>query len=541
MDVDILRLLPASPQCSIIKYYLAVCLRAFAYDETTGVILMHLHPKQTINALPAARLSQMDSPPSSAPADRVSRFKVGTTACVRCRQKKKRCDRKLPRCRPCESAGVECYGFEPAANRQVPRGYVQSLEERVAFLESKLRDDGAPEEDLLDQQPSTATRAPGRASESGPFAYLLEAVAGTSPETASSHSHAVLSDITTRPLEAIRILEQSGVAKPEAEFSKLLLRGLLLARPSHCRGQQEQLQQPTTDFVDNLNTGPSTLPAKEVAENLTREFFLSANLGMPLLHEPTFTKKLALVYEMPHVIDLTQTHTTSISRIAVFFVLEVFAIALLTMQKQDPARIPTSVADRYHQAALSALMEAGLPEGVEGVQALLLIGQYFYFHPTLWTVWNTVGAAFRLAVELGLHLDPTPADSPDALTLDIRRRTFWVAYSMDRNISISQGLPSCLSDGAIDVKFPTGVDDHLIKPEGIETSDEKLSGSKLVSIHLFRYRQIQSEMRMVLNEKPPPPYGPVNMEQWQQRMRDRINRWFETTPAETCSTPAMKR
>ncbi|VUC21236.1 unnamed protein product [Clonostachys rosea] len=404
--------------------------------------------------------------------------------------------------------------------------YVQSLEERVALLESKLRDAGATAEDTLDQRPSTTAQAPSRTS---------EAAAGTSPETASSYSYSYNAPnvIATGPLEAIRALEQRGTTRPEVELSKLLLRDLLLSRHSHhrpSRDQQEQPHKPATDLVDNLNTGPVTLPAQEVAGNLTKEFFLCANLGMPLLHEPTFMRKLALVYEMPHRIDLAETHTTSKSRFAVFFVLEVFAVALLTMQKQDPARIPTSVADRYHQGALSALMEAGLPEDVEGVQALLLIGQFYYFHPTLWTVWNTVGAAFRLAVELGLHLDPATPDSPDPLTLDTRRRTFWVAYSMDRNISISQGLPTCLSDGAIDVKFPSEVDDHLITTEGIETTDEKLSGSKLVSIHLFKYRRIQSEMREVLNEKPPPPYRPVNVGEWQQRMRDRINMWLETTP-----------
>lgn len=139
------------------------------------------------------------------------------------------------------------------------------------------------------------------------------------------------------------------------------------------------------------------------------------------------------------------------ARIAVFFVFEVFAVALLTIQKQDPSRIPASLADRYHKTAVRALNEAGLPNDVEGVQALLLVGQYCYHHPTIWAVWKTVGAALRLAVELELHKDP-PSNGFDLLTLDTRRRTFWVAYAMDRNISIALSMPSCLSDGAITAK-----------------------------------------------------------------------------------------
>jgi hypothetical protein len=121
------------------------------------------------------------------------------------------------------------------------------------------------------------------------------------------------------------------------------------------------------------------------------------------------------------------------------------------MQKKDPSRIPIWLADRYHNTATKALSKAGLPNEVEGVQALLLIGQYSYQHPTLWAVWKTSGAALRLAVELGLHEDRS-SDTLDLLTLDTMRRTFWVAYAMDRNIAMNLGMPSCLSDGAITAK-----------------------------------------------------------------------------------------
>ncbi|KEF57359.1 uncharacterized protein A1O9_05276, partial [Exophiala aquamarina CBS 119918] len=64
------------------------------------------------------------------------------TACIRCRRKKKRCDQKLPRCSLCETAGAECVGYDAVAKRHVPRSYVHSLEERVAYLELKLQQHG---------------------------------------------------------------------------------------------------------------------------------------------------------------------------------------------------------------------------------------------------------------------------------------------------------------------------------------------------------------------------------------------------------------
>lgn len=239
--------------------------------------------------------------------------------------------------------------------------------------------------------------------------------------------------------------------KDEPTFSRILLTELMSLKQNPRIGVDDHssaTKHLPPDMISGLDTSPVSLPTKEAAQNLVRAYFQFANLSLPLLHEPTFVQKLDLLYSMSSVVDLNHTHTSTEVRIAVFFVFEVFAVALLTIQKQDPSRIPASLADRYHRAAIKALNEVGLPSDVEGVQALLLVGQYCYHHPTIWAVWKTVGAALRLAVELDLHKDP-PLNELDPLTLDTMRRTFWVAYAMDRNISIALSMPSCLSDGAI--------------------------------------------------------------------------------------------
>lgn len=51
-----------------------------------------------------------------------------------------------------------------------------------------------------------------------------------------------------------------------------------------------------------------------------------------------------------------------------------------------------------------------------------------------------------------------------------------------------------------------------------------------MSLHLFRYRQIQSEMQRVLHEKPPPPYTPINLEAWQRGTEERIHLWYRNKP-----------
>lgn len=245
----------------------------------------------------------------------------------------------------------------------------------------------------------------------------------------------------------------------EPTFSSILLTELMSLKQNPRIGvgdSSSTAKQLPSEMISGLDTSPVSLPTKEAAQNLVKAYFQFANLSLPLLHEPTLLQKLELLYSMSNVVDLNHVHTSVEARIAIFFVFEVFAVALLTIQKQDPSRIPASLADRYHRTAVRALNEAGLPNDVEGVQALLLVGQYCYHHPTIWAVWKTVGAALRLAVELELHKDP-PSNDFDPLALDTRRRTFWVAYAMDRNISIALSMPSCLSDGAITAQVCTGL------------------------------------------------------------------------------------
>ncbi len=74
-------------------------------------------------------------------------IKVGSTcqsriaqACDRCRSKKIRCDGIRPSCTQCTNVGFECKTSDKLSRRAFPRGYTESLEERVRVLEAEVRD-----------------------------------------------------------------------------------------------------------------------------------------------------------------------------------------------------------------------------------------------------------------------------------------------------------------------------------------------------------------------------------------------------------------
>lgn len=61
-------------------------------------------------------------------------------ACDRCRSKKIRCDGVRPCCTQCANVGFECKTSDKLSRRAFPRGYTESLEERVRALEAEVRD-----------------------------------------------------------------------------------------------------------------------------------------------------------------------------------------------------------------------------------------------------------------------------------------------------------------------------------------------------------------------------------------------------------------
>lgn len=95
-------------------------------------------------------------------------------ACDRCRAKKQKCDGRLPACSSCASVGIKCIVLDKLSRRAFPKGYTETLEERVRQLEvenTKLQ--GLL--DLRDEQIALNTK-------SGQFAPL------DSPEGSSSQN-----------------------------------------------------------------------------------------------------------------------------------------------------------------------------------------------------------------------------------------------------------------------------------------------------------------------------------------------------------------
>lgn len=106
----------------------------------------------------------------------------------------------------------------------------------------------------------------------------------------------------------------------------------------------------------------------------------------------------------------------------------------------------------------------GLGLGMEQAQAWVLISLYEYMHLSPQQAWMSVGRCCRLVLGMRLYEIDDPV-SPIALARDAesvlvdwtaveeQRRTFWMAYSLDRLISFHHGLPFTLSEQLVGLPF----------------------------------------------------------------------------------------
>lgn len=107
-------------------------------------------------------------------------------ACDRCRSKKIRCDGIRPCCSQCANVGFECKTSDKLSRRAFPRGYTESLEERVRTLEGEVRE----LKDLLDEKDEKidmlskmhSNRRPSTSSTSSPPAEARKEMLATPPK-----------------------------------------------------------------------------------------------------------------------------------------------------------------------------------------------------------------------------------------------------------------------------------------------------------------------------------------------------------------------
>ncbi|KAK4506531.1 hypothetical protein PRZ48_000263 [Zasmidium cellare] len=158
--------------------------------------------------------------------------------------------------------------------------------------------------------------------------------------------------------------------------------------------------------------------------------------------------------------------------------------------RKDPSDVRTA-GWRFRDRVRDLLGPALDHSQITTIQALLqMSNSLFALGDEQSASWVYAGTAFRMLIDLGLHVDATALPNLQRLSdedIEIRRRVFWSAFVIDKMQSLYQGRPASLQ--AADCQVPITFLDTYEELEHWQpfayTSDNKYMGSASYSVSTF--------------------------------------------------------
>ncbi|KAK5124622.1 hypothetical protein LTR85_001335 [Meristemomyces frigidus] len=411
-------------------------------------------------------------------------------ACDRCRSKKIRCDGVRPCCSQCANVGFECKTSDKLSRRAFPRGYTESLEERVRGLECEVRE----LKDLLDEKDEKIDMLSRIHSQSSqPIQSPLPRRPSTTPLESGS------GDVETPEKEEVFKVLQSpyllagAVNGADSYFSGTSSGRTFLEAFKH---KVQESGRSTSDINTDLLLAssirktcdsPSTpappviwkAPPRLLSDQLINIYFQEWAPLFPVLHRPTF---LAL-YEK-YVADADAvTDKTAIAQLNL-----VFGISALSTGMRSGADLDSF--ESQWKAAIDTILTDNT---MATLQALVLAQIYCVQQGDLTRVLTYKGLSTTLSARLGLH-QSQKRFALGTLTCETRKKVFWTLYTVDSFTAVALGLPKHLKDDDVHCEYPVDADDEYVTERGFQPTLPGESTKLSSALALFRAARILSKV-----------------------------------------------
>ncbi|RGP76951.1 hypothetical protein FLONG3_4889 [Fusarium longipes] len=441
-----------------------------------------------------------------------------SNACDRCHRRKVRCDKIQPQCGPCKRADVACE--YAVSEHQLRRRNIQKLERRIRDLQAN----------------NETLSARLRRSE-GPVQER-----GTERETTGSNTESPLGDGEV----AEEVIQMSLIAGGGHHFvgstSGLLLANLLQSRPQPSSSIHASGWKPNS-ISDLTSQGGSGLPPKTLASELLKAYCSHDHLCYPFLSTKSLYHSLDAVYEEGREKDPVDA----------FFVDMTLAIGTAQVHKFNWNGVYD--AETHYNRAMTRLADVLARDGIERLQALLLVCQYRMgttSSNTTTSVWHLIGVAARTCLEMGLHRAATyalpPASEDDQShkakeeEMETKRRCFWSLVALDRVTSLALGRPLALQLEDIDVDLPPSSTPDQFPQDSSPLSSApygtpQYRAATSVFVHIVRYRLICGKIINALHRSAKHvSFTSISYEE----MRTALARELQDWHAETANLPLVK-
>lgn len=232
-----------------------------------------------------------------------------------------------------------------------------------------------------------------------------------------------------------------------------------------------------------LDTGDETqpiMPDKSTALELMEFHFDVSVVTYRFLHRQTVFNWLNII-QANREDGMPIPHRLGEAKAAV--VLTILAIATLRKEKikdssSDQAWSLKRSDQLFRTATNLTNSETGLPRQ-ESAQARLLQVLYLLQTSRMNHAWYVFGNAVQIILALGLHRrsvrkrngGSSKSHPTDYINVQCRKRTFWVAYTIDKYLGFVFGRPRHFHDEDIDQDFPDHVNDEDMTPQGPSTTE----------------------------------------------------------------------
>ncbi|KAL6810243.1 fungal-specific transcription factor domain-containing protein [Trichoderma sp. SZMC 28015] len=329
-------------------------------------------------------------------------------ACVRCQEKKRRCDGKTPMCSSCTIRRDQCT-YRPVRKTRGPgkgKQLVQALEKRLSEMESFLHRSGLQYEE-----------------ENSPAVYSIN------PDRKSV---GIPSQISSPPPQSLQWLDAPPAELPFPHFE------LVRKRMNEFKAASDYMRLSTIVTAPLLPQETERYLLQQTAEDLFRE--------IPLFKPQWVLGRL----EQPDALNCRH----HVSWWATMNVLISMAIRLKSVNSSF--RETSVFAWSFFKNAYAVFPEILLQgNDLSAVQAFLAMAMFMMTSADTRTTLFFLSLAVRASQTAGLHRETNPTISSGSATDEMRRYVFWISYTLDMELSSICGLPPLQADEDAQTELPT--------------------------------------------------------------------------------------
>ncbi|KAH7071537.1 fungal-specific transcription factor domain-containing protein [Paraphoma chrysanthemicola] len=495
------------------------------------------NPSSASPGVPVYAISSVPQKRSLEPAAVRQKTKV-TRACDLCKSKKSKCSGEQP-CESCKRRGLDCQyeavysrGRPPPPARRADRPSIESSNSpQSSIVHHRSPISSVQSDSAFSSQYRTELPRPSTAS----FPVMASKLPGVPegiPEAPSRGSPGLeVAGQFSDPTSGLSFLHRAWRRISNNENSQVMA-------GQAGTGEDHQLLIRAGD-KPFAKSSRMQMPSLSRGQDLLELYFNVCIATYRLLHRPSVEGWCTTVFENA---QSGKPLTFDIGSAKACVVLSVLAVASFHEEKAKGEGGFMSVNPHVEQAQARSdeyfseawrisEEETGYPR-LESAQSRLIQVLYLLMSSRFNQAWYTFGHAMQIISALGLHrkLDrkrTSSAHARDYIEEQCQRRTFWVAYTLDKYLGVMFGRPRHYHDDDIDQDFPDSVNDEDMFSSGpqVGTTDDCHIDSLILHAKLAQIAEKIS--REVYSIKPNPDHDPLAAS---HRLGAELRQWRASLP-----------